>query len=135
MVPTPRTPHHAPAASLVGDPELWGRARLTGVNEHLVRKVRAALDAEGFGYVGIVASGGFTPSKIKRFEAEGVPVVAYGVGSSLLGHSDASSGLLNDFDFTADLVKVSGKPEGKIGRTFRENPRLVAVDWSRVLPG
>ncbi|HEX6750797.1 MAG TPA: hypothetical protein VF092_26155 [Longimicrobium sp.] len=121
--------------SLIGDPEVWGRARLTGVNPYLVRKIRAALDAEGFGYVGIVASGGFTPSKIRRFEGEGVPVVAYGVGSSLLGHSDASSGLLNDFDFTADLVKVDDRPEGKIGRTFRENPRLVAVDWSRVLPG
>jgi nicotinate phosphoribosyltransferase len=119
--------------SLIGDPEVWGRARLTGVNAYLVRKMRAALDAEGFGYVGIVASGGFTPAKIGRFERDGVPVVAYGVGSSLLGHSDPSSGLLNDFDFTADLVKVDGEPEGKIGRTFRDNPRLVRVDWARVL--
>lgn len=121
-------------AALVGDPEVWGRAKLTGVNSYLVRKMRAALDAEGFGYVGIVASGGFTPAKIRRFEGEGVPVVAYGVGSSLLGHSDAASGLMNDFDFTADLVKVDGRPEGKIGRTWRENPRMVRVDWSRALP-
>jgi nicotinate phosphoribosyltransferase len=121
--------------SLIGDPEVWGRARLTGVNGHLVRKMRAALDAEGFGYVGIVASGGFTPAKIERFEGDGVPVVAYGVGSSLLGHSDASSGLLNDFDFTADLVKVDGSPEGKVGRSFRDNPRLVRVDWRQALPG
>ena len=119
-------------ASLIGDPQVWGRAKLTGVNPYLVHKMRRALDAEGFGYVGIVASGGFTPSKIKRFEAEGVPVVAYGVGSSLLGHSDASSGLLNDFDFTADLVKVNGKPEGKIGRSFRENPRMARVDWAQL---
>lgn len=119
-------------ASLIGDPEVWGRARLTGVNSYLVRKMRAALDAEGFGYVGIVASGGFTPKKIGQFEAEQVPVTAYGVGSSLLGHSDASSGLLNDFDFTADLVKVNGKPEGKIGRRYRDNPRMVRVDWSRL---
>jgi nicotinate phosphoribosyltransferase len=122
-------------ASLIGDPEVWGRARLTGVNAHLVRKLRAALDAEGFGYVGIVASGGFTPAKIARFEAEGVPVTAYGVGSSLLGHSDPSSGLLNDFDFTADLVRIDGAPEGKVGRSFRDNPRLVRVDWSQALPG
>jgi nicotinate phosphoribosyltransferase len=122
-------------ASLIGDPEVWGRARLTGVNSHLVRKMRAALDAEGFDYVGIVASGGFTPSKIRRFEGEGVPVVAYGVGSSLLGHSDAASGLLNDFDFTADLVKVDGRPEGKIGRTWRQNPRMVRVDWPQLLAG
>lgn len=117
--------------SLIGDPEVWGRARLTGVNAYLVRKMRAALDAEGFGYVGIVASGGFTPAKIRRFEAEQVPVVAYGVGSSLLGHSDAGAGLLNDFDYTADIVAVDGKPEGKIGRTFRENPRLVRLDWAQ----
>jgi nicotinate phosphoribosyltransferase len=121
--------------SLIGDPEVWGRAKLTGVNAYLVRKMRAALDAEGFDYVGIVASGGFTPSKIARFEAEGVPVVAYGVGSSLLGHSDPSSGLLNDFDFTADLVSVDGRPEGKVGRTYRENPRLVRVDWGKALGG
>jgi len=119
-------------ASLIGDPEVWGRAKLTGVNPYLVRKMRRALDAEGFGYVGIVASGGFTPAKIERFESEGVPVVAYGVGSSLLGHSDAGSGLLNNFDFTADLVKVNGKAEGKIGRTWRENPRMVRLDWSQV---
>jgi nicotinate phosphoribosyltransferase len=120
-------------ASLIGDPAVWGRARLTGVNTHLVRKLRAALDAEGFGSVGIVASGGFTPAKIARFEAEGVPVAAYGVGSSLLGHSDPSSGLLNDFDFTADLVKIDGEPEGKVGRSYRENPRLVTLDWARAL--
>jgi nicotinate phosphoribosyltransferase len=83
--------------------------------------------------VGIVASGGFTPAKIARFEAEGVPVTAYGVGSSLLGHSDPSSGLLNDFDFTADLVKLDGRPEGKVGRSHRENPRLVRLDWSQAL--
>ena len=117
--------------SLIGDDEAWGRAKLTGVNPYLVRKLRAALDAEGFGYVGIVVSGGFTPSKIRRFEAEGVPTMAYGVGSSLLGHSDGSGGLMNDFDFTADLVRVDGEPEGKVGRRLRENPRLVRVDWDR----
>jgi len=118
--------------SLIGDPEVWGRAKLTGVNAYLVRKVRAALDAEGFGYVGIVVSGGFTPDKIRRFEAEGIPVAAYGVGSSLLGHSRGDSGLLTDFDFTADLVRVDGAPQGKVGRSHRDNPRLVPLDWSRV---
>jgi nicotinate phosphoribosyltransferase len=118
-------------ASLIGDPEAWGRARLTGVNPYLVRKMRGALDAEGFEYVGIVASGGFTPSRIAHFEAERVPVVAYGVGSSLLGHSDASSGLLNDFDFTADLVAVDGHPQAKVGRGYRPNPRMARVDWDR----
>ena len=55
-----------------------------GVNERLVQKVRDALDAEGFGDVRIVVSGGFTVEKIARFEERGVPVDAYGVGSSLL---------------------------------------------------
>ncbi|HEX2202591.1 MAG TPA: hypothetical protein VHG91_04820 [Longimicrobium sp.] len=119
-------------ASLIGDPESWGRAKLTGVNAYLVRKMRAALDAEGFTYVGIVVSGGFTPSKIRRFEAEGVPVTAYGVGSSLLGHSDGTGGLLTAFDYTADLVKLDGAPEGKVGRSFRANPRMVRVDWDRI---
>jgi methylmalonyl-CoA mutase cobalamin-binding subunit len=43
------------------------------VNEHLVRKVRDALDAAGFGHVRIVASGGFTVEKIRDFEEHGVP--------------------------------------------------------------
>jgi nicotinate phosphoribosyltransferase len=119
-------------ASLIGDPEVWGRAKLTGVNAHLVRKMRAALDAEGFHYVGIVVSGGFTPDKIRRFEKEGVPVMAYGVGSSLLGHSRGDNGLLTDFDYTADLVAVDGRTEGKVGRTLRENPRLVRVEWEKI---
>ena len=66
-----------------------------GVNERLVQKVRDALDAEGFGDVRIVASGGFTVEKIARFEERGVPVDAYGVGSSLLRGPN---------DFTADVV-------------------------------
>jgi nicotinate phosphoribosyltransferase len=118
-------------ASLIGDAEVWGRASLTGVNAYLVRKMRAALDAEGFGYVGIVVSGGFTPSKIADFEADGVPVTAYGVGSSLLGHSRGDGGLLTGFDFTGDLVGVDGKPEGKVGRTYRDNPRFVTLDWEK----
>lgn len=117
--------------SLIGDAQVWGRAKLTGVNAYLVRKMRAALDAEGFQYVGIVVSGGFTPDKIRHFEKEGVPTAAYGVGSSLLGHSRGDHGLLTDFDFTADLVEVDGKPEGKVGRTMRENPRYVRLDWAR----
>ena len=121
--------------SLIGDPQAWGRAKLTGVNAYLVRKMRAALDAEGFGYVGIVVSGGFTPDKIRHFEKEGVPTTAYGVGSSLLGHSRGDNGLLTDFDFTADLVRVDGRDEGKVGRTMRDNPRFVRLDWGRVSDG
>ena len=89
-----------------------------GVNPRLVRNVRDALDAEGFRHVQITASGGFDPDKIRRFEAEGVPVDTYGVGSSLFR---------GQFDFTADVVRVDGKPTAKAGRWFRPNPRLELV--------
>jgi nicotinate phosphoribosyltransferase len=118
--------------SLLGDPQLFGRAKLTGVNPHLVRKLRGALDEAGFGGVGIVVSGGFTPDKIRSFEAQQVPVMSYGVGSSLLGHSDGGGGLLNNFDFTADLVTVDGRAESKVGRGLRPNPRLVPLDWDQL---
>jgi nicotinate phosphoribosyltransferase len=90
-----------------------------GVNPQLVRSVRAALDAEGFGHVQITVSGGFDPDKIRRFEAAGVPVDSYGVGSSLFG---------GRFDFTADVVLVEGSPMAKRGRWYRPNPRLERVE-------
>jgi nicotinate phosphoribosyltransferase len=89
-----------------------------GVNPQLVRNVRTALDREGFGHVQITVSGGFTPEKIRRFEAEGVPVDSYGVGSSLFR---------GQFDFTADVVMVDDSPVAKAGRGFRPNPRLDRV--------
>ena len=89
-----------------------------GVNPQLVRNVRAALDAEGFTAVQITVSGGFNPAKIRRFESEGVPVDSYGVGSSLFA---------GQFDFTADIVRLDGKPLAKQGRGYRPNPRLERV--------
>lgn len=89
-----------------------------GVNPRLVRNVRNALDAEGFHHVQITASGGFDADKIRRFEAEGVPVDSYGVGSSLFR---------GQFDFTGDVVIVDGKPIAKGGRSYRPNPRLEPV--------
>jgi nicotinate phosphoribosyltransferase len=103
------------------DRSLWDELsdfKPTGVNERLVWKVRDALDAAGHGHVRIVASGGFTVEKIRRFEDSGVPVDAYGVGSSLIRGSN---------DFTADVVMTDGEPSGKFGRRYRENPRLEAV--------
>ena len=74
-------------------------------------------------------SGGFTPSKIRRFEREQIPVTGYGVGSSLRGHNDGEhDGLLNSFDFTADVVMVDGRLESKVGRGYAPNARLVRVD-------
>ncbi|MEO7963468.1 MAG: quinolinate phosphoribosyl transferase, partial [Gemmatimonadaceae bacterium] len=112
-----------------------GMEGLTGVNPELVRRLRAALDAARYPEVGIIVSGGFTPAKIRRFEAEGVPVAGYGVGSSLLGHNDGEgAGLLNDFDFTADIVAVDGCAESKTGRGYMPNERLVAVDMAALEP-
>ncbi|MGE5927032.1 MAG: quinolinate phosphoribosyl transferase [Gemmatimonadota bacterium] len=95
-----------------------GRFRPTGVNPQLVWNVRRALDAEGFREVRIIASGGFTVEKIEMFEREGVPVDAYGVGSSLFQ---------GRFDFTADVVRIDGRPVSKVGREYRPNPRLEPV--------
>jgi nicotinate phosphoribosyltransferase len=90
-----------------------------GVTADLVRRVRSALDEAGHGRVRIVVSGGFTAEKVARFEAEGAPVDAYGVGSSLLRGS---------YDFTADVVRVDGHPRAKVGREERPNPRLRRVE-------
>jgi nicotinate phosphoribosyltransferase len=95
-----------------------GDFKPTGVNERLVRKVRDALDRDGFERVKIVVSGGFTVEKIREFEALGVPVDAYGVGSSLIRGAN---------DFTADIVLTDGRPSGKFGRRYRENRRLELV--------
>ena len=89
-----------------------------GVNPRLVANVRDALDAAGHSRVKIVASGGFTAEKIERFEALGVAVDAYGVGSSLIRGQN---------DYTADVVLVDGLPRAKAGRTHRPNPRLERV--------
>src|SRR5204863_8879510 len=61
-----------------------GDFKPTGVNERLVRKVRAALDEAGFEGVRIVASGGFTVEKIREFEERGVPVDSYGTRAALV---------------------------------------------------
>jgi nicotinate phosphoribosyltransferase len=108
------------SAQLV-DRSLWdemGDFDPRGVNERLVRKVRDALDADGFERVRIVASGGFTVDKITEFERKGVPVDAYGVGSSLIRGQN---------DFTADIVMTDGRPAAKVGRRYRPNERLELV--------
>ncbi len=89
-----------------------------GVAPRLVHAVRDALDREGFERVKIVVSGGFDANRIRRFEADHVPVDAYGVGSSLIRGAD---------DFTADVVVVDGRPCAKVGRAYRPNDRLELV--------
>ncbi len=108
-------------SSQLVDRSLWdelGDFDPRGVNERLVRKVRAALDDDGFERVKIVVSGGFTVEKIEAFERRGVPVDAYGVGSSLIRGEN---------DFTADIVLTDGRPTGKVGRRFRPSERLELV--------
>jgi nicotinate phosphoribosyltransferase len=103
------------------DRSLWnemGDFDPRGVNERLVRKVRDALDADGFERVRIVASGGFTVDKIEVFERKQVPVDAYGIGSSLIRGQN---------DFTGDIVMTDGRPSAKVGRRYRPNPRLELV--------
>jgi nicotinate phosphoribosyltransferase len=95
-----------------------GSFKPTGVNPQLVQNVRQALDRERFRHVKIVVSGGFTVEKIRQFEEQAVPVDAYGVGSSLFR---------GRFDFTADVVRLEGKPLAKVGRSYRPNPRLERV--------
>lgn len=114
-------------SSTMVDRSLWqemGRFTPTGVVPELVAKVRDALDHAGHGRVRIVASGGFDAAKIDAFERAGVPVDAYGVGSSLL---------LGSNDFTADVVRVDGRPCAKVGRAESPNPRLEPVDLSDLL--
>jgi nicotinate phosphoribosyltransferase len=104
------------------DRSLWsemGDFDPRGVNEQLVRKVRDALDRDGFEHVKIVVSGGFTAERIRAFEERGVPVDSYGVGSALIRGEN---------DFTADIVMTDGRPSAKVGRRYRESPRLELVE-------
>jgi nicotinate phosphoribosyltransferase len=97
---------------------LHGNEAPTGVAPELVRLTREALDEHGHRDVKIVVSGGFTADRIRAFEAEGVPVDAYGVGSSLIRGAN---------DFTADVVMLDGRPCAKVGREYRPNERLSVV--------
>jgi nicotinate phosphoribosyltransferase len=90
-----------------------------GVVPELVWVVREALDDAGHEHVRIVVSGGFDEQRIRDFEAAGVPVDAYGVGSALIRGKN---------DFTADIVLYEGRPGAKVGREHKPNRRLVQVD-------
>lgn len=109
-------------SNMMVDRSLWsemGDFVATGVNPRLVWKVREALDAEGFGHIRVIVSGGFTAERIAAFEAAGVPVDSYAVGSALLK---------GDCDYTADVVLREGRPCAKVGRRYRPSDRLEEVD-------
>jgi nicotinate phosphoribosyltransferase len=97
---------------------LHGEDAPKGVAAELVELTRSELDKAGFTNVHIVVSGGFTAERIRSFEAAGVPVDSYGVGSSLIRGAN---------DFTADVVMNDGRPAAKVGREFKRNPRLELV--------
>ncbi|MCK4851939.1 MAG: quinolinate phosphoribosyl transferase [Candidatus Omnitrophica bacterium] len=90
-----------------------------GVCPELVFKAREALDRNGFDYVRIIISSGFTEEKIHRFIELDVPFDAVGVGSALFREK---------VDFTADIVRVNGRSGAKTGRGYKPNPRLNPVE-------
>lgn len=129
----------------VSVPPLGDKLLDNGVNPRLCWLVRQAVDKAWEGWrlapnwreraqqycqnVKIVVSGGFNPTKIKRFEELGVPADIYGVGSSLMSNDDA---LGTNTDFTADVVKVKIHDDwvdlAKVGRQAADNPDLESVD-------
>jgi len=126
----------------LGDPMLD-----LGVTPRLVFNVRQALNAAWQEWelspahkqmaetycqaVKIVATGGFNPEKISRFEKLNVPVDIYGVGSSLLRNDKTTN-----TDFTADVVRVKVDGEwrelAKVGRAALHNPELEPVDLTEL---
>lgn len=101
------------------DRSVKGRSKASsGVCPELVFKARQALDRLGFNYVKIIISSGFDEERIKRFISLKVPFDAVGVGLSLLREK---------VDFTADIVKVEGRPCVKRGRRYNPNTRLILV--------
>ena len=123
----------------LGDPSLD-----CGVTPRLVWALRKAIDSawEEWSVSGeweerarawcanvkIIATGGFDPEKIRRFEALQVPVDMYGIGSYLLTNC-RKCGVNNDF--TADIVRVFHRgewiPMAKEGRAPGDNPDLQLV--------
>ncbi len=91
-----------------------------GVNPTLIKALRQALDKEGFDYVKIIVSSGFTLKRIEAFQAEKTPVDFYGIGSSLLKVN---------ISFTGDLVNRNGIPFAKEGRHEMNSTRLHEVPF------
>ncbi len=91
-----------------------------GVCKELIFALRKALDDNGFDYVQIVVSSGFTPEKIAEWVKLGVPVDMYGVGTYLINNTTCG--------FTGDLVELDGHPEAKEGRHNIPSSRLEKVD-------
>lgn len=91
-----------------------------GVCKELIFALRKALDDNGFDFVQIVVSSGFTAEKIDEWTRLNVPVDMYGVGSYLCKNDTCG--------FTGDLVELDGKSEAKEGRRNIPSSRLEKVD-------
>lgn len=114
-------------------------SRDCGVTPALVRNIRSALDEchksldlpeewrdrakQYFRNVKIVATGGFTPERIRMFEGVKAPVDLYGIGSFFMRGENN--------DFTADIVRVNLNGQwlemAKEGRKPVDNPDLERV--------
>lgn len=92
-----------------------------GVCKELIFALRKTLDDNGFNYVKIVVSSGFTAEKITEWKKAGVPVDMYGVGTSLINNMTCG--------YTGDLVELDGKHQAKEGRSNIPNPRLCKVPY------
>ena len=96
----------------------WATSIRAGSTSGSCARCAARSTRTGFEQVHIVASGGFSVEKIEHFERRGVPVDAYGVGSSLIRGEN---------DFTADIVVADGRTVAKVGRHLRPSSRLERV--------
>ena len=92
-----------------------------GVCKELIFALRDALDKEGFNFVNIVVSSGFSKEKIKEWNEAKVPVNMYGVGTSLVNNMTVG--------YTGDLVMLDGKEEAKEGRSNYPSSRLKEVKF------
>lgn len=109
------TPDHLVDKSII---PVMGTFPPTGVNPELVWNVRNALDADGYGDVKILVAGGLPADRLREFEEVGVPVDAYGVGSTTFVARSA---------FAADIVKVNGAEVSRAGRALKGNSRMERV--------
>lgn len=92
-----------------------------GVCKELIFALRNALDENGFNWVKITVSSGFTAKKIEEWTTLGVPVDCYGVGTSLINNTTVG--------YTGDLVMLDGKREAKEGRGDIPSLRLKEVSY------
>jgi nicotinate phosphoribosyltransferase len=72
------------------------------------KRVRAILDARGCSKVGIVVSGNLDEHRIAQLLADGAPIEAFGVGTSLDVSSDAPA-----LDVAYKLEEYAGRPRRK----------------------